>query len=145
VLRHNLPGGVERGINRSSAALCVPTTDSRLRRKPEPPPRLSQSSRWSASCRPPSRSPDTSCGPSSGWHPSTPSSRATVSRRRGREDLQRLRLGSRGSFGNPETTTGGNALKFYASVRLDIRATVEIGCDSMPHVYCNAAATAAGI
>jgi len=25
------------------------------------------------------------------------------------------------SFGNPETTTGGNALKFYASVRLDIR------------------------
>jgi recombination protein RecA len=24
-------------------------------------------------------------------------------------------------FGNPETTTGGNALKFYASVRLDIR------------------------
>jgi len=26
-------------------------------------------------------------------------------------------------FGNPETTTGGNALKFYASVRLDIRKT----------------------
>lgn len=24
-------------------------------------------------------------------------------------------------FGNPETTTGGNALKFYASMRLDIR------------------------
>jgi len=24
-------------------------------------------------------------------------------------------------FGNPETTTGGNALKFYASIRLDIR------------------------
>ena len=24
-------------------------------------------------------------------------------------------------FGNPETTTGGNALKFYASVRIDIR------------------------
>ena len=24
-------------------------------------------------------------------------------------------------FGNPETTTGGNALKFYASVRMDIR------------------------
>jgi RecA/RadA recombinase len=23
-------------------------------------------------------------------------------------------------FGNPETTTGGNALKFYASVRLDV-------------------------
>ena len=27
------------------------------------------------------------------------------------------------TFGNPETTTGGNALKFYASVRLDIRRT----------------------
>jgi RecA/RadA recombinase len=26
-------------------------------------------------------------------------------------------------FGNPETTTGGNALKFYASVRLDIRGS----------------------
>ena len=26
-------------------------------------------------------------------------------------------------FGNPETTTGGNALKFYSSVRLDIRKT----------------------
>jgi recombination protein RecA len=26
-------------------------------------------------------------------------------------------------FGNPETTTGGNALKFYASIRLDIRKT----------------------
>ena len=24
-------------------------------------------------------------------------------------------------YGNPETTTGGNALKFYASIRLDIR------------------------
>ncbi len=29
-------------------------------------------------------------------------------------------------FGNPETTTGGNALKFYASVRLDIRRTQQI-------------------
>lgn len=29
-------------------------------------------------------------------------------------------------FGNPETTTGGNALKFYASVRLDIRRTGQI-------------------
>lgn len=29
-------------------------------------------------------------------------------------------------FGNPETTTGGNALKFYASVRIDIRATTTI-------------------
>jgi recombination protein RecA len=29
-------------------------------------------------------------------------------------------------FGNPETTTGGNALKFYASVRLDIRSIGKI-------------------
>lgn len=29
-------------------------------------------------------------------------------------------------FGNPETTTGGNALKFYASVRLDIRRSTKI-------------------
>jgi len=29
-------------------------------------------------------------------------------------------------FGNPETTTGGNALKFYSSVRLDIRKTSQI-------------------
>jgi len=32
-------------------------------------------------------------------------------------------------FGNPETTTGGNALKFYASVRLDVRriGTIQVG------------------
>jgi recombination protein RecA len=29
-------------------------------------------------------------------------------------------------FGNPETTTGGNALKFYASLRLDIRRTGQL-------------------
>ncbi len=29
-------------------------------------------------------------------------------------------------FGNPETTTGGNALKFYASIRLDIRRSAQI-------------------
>lgn len=29
-------------------------------------------------------------------------------------------------FGNPETTTGGNALKFYSSVRLDIRASEQV-------------------
>ena len=29
-------------------------------------------------------------------------------------------------FGNPETTTGGNALKFYASVRVDVRRTTQI-------------------
>src|SRR6266702_2680736 len=33
----------------------------------------------------------------------------------------RMRIGV--MYGNPETTTGGNALKFYASVRLDIRKT----------------------
>lgn len=39
----------------------------------------------------------------------------------------RMRIGV--MFGNPETTTGGNALKFYASVRLDIRriATIKDG------------------
>src|SRR5699024_7508963 len=34
-------------------------------------------------------------------------------------NLIRMKIGV--MFGNPETTTGGNALKFYASVRLDIR------------------------
>ncbi|HOR45537.1 MAG TPA: recombinase RecA, partial [Spirochaetota bacterium] len=36
-------------------------------------------------------------------------------------------------FGSPETTTGGNALKFYASVRLDIRKieTLKVGEDSI--------------
>jgi len=36
-------------------------------------------------------------------------------------------------FGNPETTTGGNALKFYSSLRLDIRkiATIKDGQDSI--------------
>ena len=29
-------------------------------------------------------------------------------------------------FGNPETTTGGNALKFYSSVRIDIRKSTQI-------------------
>jgi recombination protein RecA len=29
-------------------------------------------------------------------------------------------------FGNPETTTGGNALKFYSSIRLDIRRRTQI-------------------
>ncbi|HLJ63079.1 MAG TPA: DNA recombination/repair protein RecA, partial [Stellaceae bacterium] len=36
----------------------------------------------------------------------------------------RLKIGV--MFGNPETTTGGNALKFYASVRLDIRRVGQI-------------------
>ena len=29
-------------------------------------------------------------------------------------------------FGNPETTTGGNALKFYASLRIDIRKATQL-------------------
>jgi recombination protein RecA len=35
------------------------------------------------------------------------------------------------TFGNPETTTGGNALKFYASVRLDVRRiqSIKVGTD----------------
>ena len=39
-------------------------------------------------------------------------------------------------FGNPETTTGGNALKFYASVRLDIRRSTQIK-DSNSNVIGN--------
>ena len=39
-------------------------------------------------------------------------------------------------FGNPETTTGGNALKFYASVRLDIRRSTQIK-DSNSNVLGN--------
>ena len=39
-------------------------------------------------------------------------------------------------FGNPETTTGGNALKFYASVRLDIRRIGQIK-DSPTEIYGN--------
>jgi recombination protein RecA len=35
-------------------------------------------------------------------------------------------------FGNPETTTGGNALKFYASVRLDVRRTGQIKIGEEP-------------
>ena len=45
--------------------------------------------------------------------------------------LNQLRLKIGVSYGNPETTTGGNALKFYASVRLDIRRiqTLKKGTD----------------
>lgn len=39
-------------------------------------------------------------------------------------------------FGNPETTTGGNALKFYASLRLDIRRSTQIK-DSNANVLGN--------
>jgi recombination protein RecA len=41
--------------------------------------------------------------------------------------LNQLRMKIGVMFGNPETTTGGNALKFYASVRLDIRKKEKIG------------------
>ncbi|NNI53107.1 recombinase RecA [Pasteurella multocida] len=37
--------------------------------------------------------------------------------------INQIRMKISVMFGNPETTTGGNALKFYASVRLDIRRT----------------------
>ncbi len=37
--------------------------------------------------------------------------------------INQLRMKIGVAYGNPETTTGGNALKFYASVRLDIRRT----------------------
>ncbi len=40
--------------------------------------------------------------------------------------INQLRMKIGVMFGNPETTTGGNALKFYASVRLDIRRTGQI-------------------
>lgn len=33
----------------------------------------------------------------------------------------RMKIGPAAMFGNPETTTGGNALKFYSSIRLDVR------------------------
>jgi len=40
--------------------------------------------------------------------------------------INQLRMKIGVFFGNPETTTGGNALKFYASMRLDIRKTTSI-------------------
>jgi recombination protein RecA len=40
--------------------------------------------------------------------------------------LNQIRMKIGVMFGNPETTTGGNALKFYASVRLEIRRTGQI-------------------
>jgi len=40
--------------------------------------------------------------------------------------LNQIRLKIGIMFGNPETTTGGNALKFYSSVRLDIRRKAQI-------------------
>ncbi len=45
----------------------------------------------------------------------------------------RMKINTMGFGANPETTTGGNALKFYASVRLDIRkiATLKKGTDAV--------------
>ena len=40
--------------------------------------------------------------------------------------LNQLRLKIGITYGNPETTTGGNALKFYASVRIDIRRSTQL-------------------
>lgn len=47
--------------------------------------------------------------------------------------INQLRMKIGVMFGNPETTTGGNALKFYSSVRLDIRRieTIKQGQDSV--------------
>ncbi len=47
--------------------------------------------------------------------------------------INQLRMKIGVMFGNPETTTGGNALKFYASTRLDIRRieTIKTGQDSV--------------
>ncbi|MEI6462495.1 MAG: recombinase RecA [bacterium] len=50
--------------------------------------------------------------------------------------LNQLRMKIGVMFGNPETTTGGNALKFYASVRLDIRRSekITVGDEVTGHV-----------
>lgn len=45
--------------------------------------------------------------------------------------INQLRMKIGVMFGNPETTTGGNALKFYASVRLDVRRGKKIGTDEL--------------
>ena len=42
--------------------------------------------------------------------------------------INQLRMKIGVMFGNPETTTGGNALKFYSSVRLDVRRTGKVTC-----------------
>ncbi len=47
--------------------------------------------------------------------------------------INQLRMKIGVMFGSPETTTGGNALKFYSSIRLDIRrqASIKVGEDSI--------------
>lgn len=44
--------------------------------------------------------------------------------------INQLRMKIGVMFGNPETTTGGNALKFYASIRMDVRKIESIGKNS---------------
>lgn len=39
-------------------------------------------------------------------------------------------------FGSPETTPGGNALKFYASARIDIRKTGSLNYDQVLNDRC---------
>lgn len=53
--------------------------------------------------------------------------------------LNQIRMKIGVMFGNPETTTGGNALKFYASVRLDIRKSdkIEIGTGDKKEIIGN--------
>lgn len=46
--------------------------------------------------------------------------------------INQLRMKIGVMFGNPETTTGGNALKFYSSIRLDIRGTTQIKKNDEP-------------
>ena len=47
--------------------------------------------------------------------------------------INQLRMKIGVMFGNPETTTGGNALKFYSSIRLDIRriASIKVGDEAV--------------
>ena len=40
-------------------------------------------------------------------------------------------------FGNPETTTGGRALKFYASVRLDVRRVEALKWKDIKGLLCS--------
>lgn len=53
--------------------------------------------------------------------------------------LNQIRMKIGVMFGNPETTTGGNALKFYASVRLDVRRTgsIDIGTNEQKQIIGN--------
>lgn len=53
--------------------------------------------------------------------------------------LNQIRMKIGIMFGNPETTTGGNALKFYASVRLDVRRTgsIDVGTNDAKQIIGN--------